>query len=182
MTAQEAGGTSNPIIVTAGMAPEATRRLDDLRRRYFPAGRTVIGAHLTLFHAIPWSAHGALCESIRGLCDETPPFLVALPRVYSLGRGAAVRVESPQLVALRERIAAPLRESLTAQDAQPFRPHITITNKLAANEAKAVFELLQAEWTPAETTIESLVVWRYMGPHWQLDLQVPLTGDGSPAH
>lgn len=173
--------TSCPIIVTAGIDATAQSRFDALREQYFPPGRTVIGAHLTLFHALPPDAYNLLHTAARQLCGATAPFSADLPGLYSLGRGVAARVESSSLAALRQQIAAPLRARLTPQDAQPFRPHITVANKLSASGAKRALAALRTEWMPQTLTVRGLLIWRYLGPSWLLEDEIRCIGAANDA-
>lgn len=62
----------------------------------------------------------------------------------NLGKGTAIALTSPGMVALHARIAERLHGLLTSQDAQPLRLHITIQNKVTPPAARA----LQAQLGP----------------------------------
>src|SRR3546814_3178318 len=69
-----------------------------------------------------------------------------LREVYSLGQGVAFRIDSPELLAIRARIADHFAGMLTAQDQGTPRLHITVQNKVAAAEARALLaELARSE-------------------------------------
>ena len=160
-----------PMIVTACFDEATQLWLDDLRQRYFPAGRTVVGAHLTLFHAIAPPQHAVLRKTVEALCARQTRFAVQLPSLRSLGRGVAIAIESATLRALRREMAAPLRAHLTPQDTQPFAPHVTLANKMLPDEARALLQNLRATWVPRQGTIERIALWDYIGPQWRLATQ-----------
>ena len=94
-----------PIIVTATMGAADQRYFDNLRRAHFPPARNYLCAHITLFHHLPPSALAELDGLIRRLTAEVSAPVAALREVYSLGKGVAFRIESPELLAIRARIA-----------------------------------------------------------------------------
>ena len=55
-----------------------------------------------------------------------------------LGGGVAFRVVSDELDAIRDDIADHFHGLLCAQDAAGWRPHVTIQNKVAPREARAL--------------------------------------------
>ena len=93
----------------------------------------------------------------------------------SLGRGVAVAVEGTELPALRKRLAAAFSAWLTAQDRQPYRPHVTVQNKVAPDAARRLFEGLSAGWVAFAGCGESLLLWRDPGGPWELADEFPFT-------
>jgi len=59
---------------------------------------------------------------------------------------------------LRAEIAGRWSAHLTRQDAQGFRPHVTIQNKTAAATAKALFEKLSTSFVPFEVLVTGLLL------------------------
>ena len=57
---------------------------------------------------------------------------------------------------------------LTPQDKAGWRPHITIQNKVAPEQARQLQAKLAASWTPFEALGEGLLLWRYLGGPWEL--------------
>ena len=158
-----------PIIVTACFDEATQLWLDDMRQRYFPAGRTVIGAHLTMFHAIAPAKRAVVHDVVQDICTHQPSFAVDLTNLRNLGRGVAIAITSAPLQSLRKAIAAPLLTSLTPQDAQGFSPHVTLANKMHPHDAKELLDLLRSDWTARQGRIEAIAVWFYLGPQWRLD-------------
>jgi hypothetical protein len=57
---------------------------------------------------------------------------------------------------------------LTPQDQAPWRPHITIQNKVEPREGKALQAELRAGFAPRPLAIRGLACWRYLGGPWEL--------------
>jgi 2'-5' RNA ligase len=90
----------------------------------------------------------------------------------------AIWVESPLLIALRDRLAAGLRDMLSAQDKQPFRPHVTIQNKVSTEEARRSLIRICRGWHPRSARVEGIDVWEYLGGPWSLHARIPFDPEG----
>jgi 2'-5' RNA ligase len=168
-----ASGVDAPLVVTLLLEPGAQERFDAERRALFPPGRTAVGAHVTLFHALPGTAEAAARTDLAELTAR-PAFTVAVTGVLPLGRGAAYRIEAPELTALHAELRQRWRDLLTPQDAQPFRPHITVQNKVDPHEARATVERLRASFTPQRIAAVGVGLWRYAGGPWEPLARYPL--------
>jgi 2'-5' RNA ligase len=167
--------TLRPLVVTLELDEVSQARFDRERSRYFPAARTVIGAHVTLFHALP----GAHEETVRSSLSRSAvrgPFPVRVVEVFSLGAGVAYRLVATELRAVHAHISADCSAWLTAQDKQPFRPHVTVQNKVAAEVARRTLTELQAAFAPFECTGLALRLWRYEGGPWTGLDRLPFSG------
>lgn len=164
-----------PLIVTLRLDPASFDRLDALRRRHFPPDRNVVPAHVTLFHALPGGEMLAVRDDLRDYCSVTPPATVQFSGVRFLGKGVAVVVESPDLVRVRNRLAAGWARWLTPQDRQPYRPHATVQNKANPADARALYEQLAAGWEPFAGRGEGLLLWAYRGGPWEPVEEFPFT-------
>jgi 2'-5' RNA ligase len=156
----------DPLIVSAVLSPDAQDDLDAQRRRWFPADRLHVGAHITLFHALP----GERLEEVRTALAELtgrprPPLHVGEP--FKMGRGVGLRLQSSALEGLRGAIARRFDGDLTDQDARRWRPHVTIQNKVEPDEARRTLASVQAEHRPSDTLVEALALWRYRGGPWE---------------
>jgi 2'-5' RNA ligase len=156
-----------PLILTLGFDAASFARLDAMRRAHFPPERNLIPAHLTLFHALPGEALEEVTANLRIACAGTapPPLRFTGPR--SLGRGVALEVAAPELAALRRVLAQHWAAWLTRQDAQGWRPHVTIQNKVDPEAARHLLTSLQADFTPWEARGEALLLWHYRGGPWE---------------
>ncbi len=168
MTVRGDGSAGPPLVITGLLEPATQRRFEEERRRLFPAGRTQVGAHLTLFHAVPGEHLESVLSVLDAECDNAP-LPVRVTGVRSLGRGAAYSLSSPDLDAVHSRLVEAWRPWLTPQDRQPFRPHITVQNKVGLETAKATVAALTAAFVPFATTCDGLRLWRYVGGPWEVE-------------
>jgi 2'-5' RNA ligase len=157
-----------PLVVTLLLDDEAQQRFEAERRELFPAGRTAVGAHVTLFHALPAHLRADAELQLHRLATTTPPFEVAVTEVYSLGRGVAYRLASEEADRLHRELQVRWRPGLTRQDAQPFRPHVTVQNKVSPEVARATLDRLRSTFTPRTVVATGLELWRYDGGPWTL--------------
>jgi hypothetical protein len=167
MRAPIASSPSAPIIIAATLGPEDLAWADGLRRAHFPADRNVLPAHLTLFHHLPPSL---LPEVKRLLSNEARTVVqpaARVARLLPLGRGVALGVDSPGLAAIRARLAEAFDGVLTPQDRAGWRPHITIQNKVAPGEARALLQLLQKDFAARPIAIAGLAAHWYRGGPWE---------------
>lgn len=158
---------TSPLIVTAALPPEIFSYANGLRTAHFPSERNHLSAHLTLFHALPPSVEPELRGLLADLAGDWPPLPASLDRVLSLGRGTALHVESPQLLALRDRIAERFAGCLTPQDNHRPRLHITIQNKVTSEEARNLQGSLSAVFIPRAFAIPAIEAHYYRGGPWQ---------------
>ena len=156
-----------PIIATATMGAADQRFFDALRAAHFPPERNHLAAHITLFHQLPPSCLDELDRLFRRIAADTPPPAAMLREVYSLGQGVAFRIESPELLAIRARIADHFAGMLTAQDRGVPRLHITVQNKVVAAEARALLAELASGFRPRPLAIKGLAAHHYRGGPWE---------------
>jgi hypothetical protein len=140
--------------------------LQQLRRTHYPPERNQVPAHLTLFHHLPPSAEAELAGRLGVYAAVAPP-RARLGGVLDLGEGTALRVESEELEDIRYDLADAFRGLLTPQDRAPWRPHVTIQNKVEPREAKRLQSLLRATFEPRPLAIKGLAMWRYLSGPWE---------------
>ena len=153
-----------PLILTLSLDPASFARLDALRREHFPPERNQLDAHLTLFHALPGETLEEIRANLAVLAGGTPPMPLRFTGLRSLGRGTAVVVESPPLLALRAMLVSAWHSRLTPQDRQGFRPHVTIQNFVAPDAARA---LVAQGLDSFEGTGTGMALWHYRGGPWE---------------
>jgi 2'-5' RNA ligase len=156
-----------PLVVTLQLESVAQARFDAERADLFPPGRTAVGAHVTLFHALPAYLRDDV-ETELGRLAATPPFTVAVTDVIPLGRGVAYRLAAEEAQRLHRRLQDRWRRHLTRQDAQRFRPHVTVQNKVEPEVAKATLDRLRRSFRPGVTEAVGLKLWRYDAGPWTL--------------
>ena len=160
-----------PLVITVALPDDVQGRLDAERARWFPAGRTAVGAHVTLFHAVP----GELEDDVRvALAEQADtPLDLRIAGVMALGRGAAYRTESAELARRHRALQQQWWPHLTRQDRQGLRAHVTVQNKVEPAEARRTVAALQASFTPYDVTAVGFDLWRYAGGPWTHLTRVP---------
>jgi hypothetical protein len=154
------------IIVTALFGPGDDGWLQELRRAHYPAERNRVPAHLTLFRQLPPSAEGELSRRLARYAAMPPPS-ARIAGVIDLGEGTALRIESEELEDIRAELGEAVFGLLTPQDRAPWRPHVTIQNKVEPREARRLQQRLRASLEPRPLAIRALATWRYLGGPWQ---------------
>ena len=119
-----------------------------------------------MFHALPPSAEGEARRVLAECARQAPP-PASLGEAYSLGRGVALRVLSPDLETIRAAIADRFQGMLTSQDGQGWRPHVTIQNKVEPAEAKRTLAEVQRDHEERPLKISGLALHRYAGGPWE---------------
>ncbi len=167
----EPASVADPFILTAVLPPDLQGFAEGLRRAHYPPGRNHLHAHVTLFHAFAPSLLEELCDFLPRVMGEFAAPQGAVKGVMDLGRGTAIALEAPKLLALRAGIADHFHGSLTAQDLHEPRPHITIQNKATKEEARALQKSLPAVLAPwiakGRFTFPALALWQYRGGPWE---------------
>lgn len=140
--------------------------LQEMRRTHFPPERNQVPAHLTLFHHLPPSVESELKRRLDDYA-ATPAPTASITTVIDLGRGTALRVESEGLEDIRYDLALAFQGLLTPQDKAPWRPHVTVQNKVEPKEAKALQAYLRAGFERRPLAIKGLALWRYLDGPWE---------------
>ena len=161
---------SDALILTLRFDPDAFARLDALRQAHFPDRGYRLPAHLTLFHALPGERLTEITERLDRVCADIAPFEMQATKVMDFNPGAAIRIESDRLKAVRKRLAKGWHDWLTPQD-QGFHSHVTVQNKVA--QADSIYDDLAAGFEPHEVTATGLLLWTYRGGPWDFERGFP---------
>ena len=137
-----------------------------MRRTHYPAERNRVPAHLTLFRQLPPGAEGELKRRLAA-CAAAPAPRAAIAGILDLGGGTALRVDSEGLEDMRHDLALALHGLLTPQDRGPWRPHVTVQNKVEPREARALQARLRAGFERRSLAIRGLALWRYLDGPWE---------------
>ena len=157
---------SGPIIVTALFGDGDNGWLQEMRRTHYPPERNRVPAHLTLFRQLPPSLEAELSSRLAAATAAHPP-RATIANVIDLGEGTAFAVESDALVAIRADLADAFHGLLTPQDLAPWRPHVTIQNKVTPREARVLQQNLRVNFEPRPLAIRALASWRYLDGPWE---------------
>lgn len=162
---------ADPFILTAVLPPDLQGFAEGLRRAHFPPERNHLHAHVTLFHAFAPALLDELKDFIPKITAEFAAPQGAVKGVMDLGKGTAIALEAPDLLALRALIAEHFRGSLTQQDLHEPRPHVTIQNKVTKDEARALQAWLAPQLAPwilkGRFAFPALALHRYKGGPWE---------------
>ncbi|MBV7267473.1 2'-5' RNA ligase family protein [Erythrobacter ani] len=169
-----------PFIVTAKLPPNIHGWADALRRKHFPPERNHLHAHVTMFHAFAPSLLDELRDFLPQIAREYAPPEARITGLMDLGKGTAIRLESPELLALRAMIAEHFHGSLTDQDLHEPRPHITIQNKVTRKEAQSLQADLASIIEPRRFHFPALELHRYLGGPWETVKTIPFRGSARP--
>ncbi len=157
----------DPLVLTLTLNTETAALFNQLRQQHFPPERNYLEAHLTLFHQLPGGEVDRLVLDLERVSPQYQPLPLMVKEVRLLGRGVAYRLESPILLQLHRQLQKQWRPYLTAQDEQKLWPHVTVQNKVSANEAKRLHEQLSKDFTPFGAVGTGLHLWEYRGGPWE---------------
>lgn len=152
-------------VLTLAFDDASQQRFEELRQRWYPPELNRVPAHLTLFHTLPEDDRTpAVLEDVAQRYSQHP---VEVTGVQSLGRGAALKLHSPESVALHRELQRAFEAVLTRQDQQGFRPHVVVQNKVEPSVARQTLATLSADFAPWTATAVGLDLWAYLGGPWQ---------------
>ncbi|WP_262714176.1 2'-5' RNA ligase family protein [Mucilaginibacter rubeus] len=134
-----------------------------MRKRHFPPGRNFLKAHLTLFHRLP--SEVVTREYFRSLQCRT--FAMKVTGLRHLGAGVAYEIDSGELQEFHRKLSQYFHKVLIPQDRQPFKPHITIQNKVTPAASKDLLTELMGNFKPFTVTATGLDLWEYLGGPWR---------------
>jgi len=155
-----------PIIVTALFGDDDQAWFDRQRQAHFPPERNFLSAHLTMFHHLPPSLEGEAKHRLSEAAREGAP-QARIAGLFSLGRGVAYRIDSPDLEVVRAHLADIWAPLLTPQDAANWRPHVTIQNKVDPADARALLSRLEPDFRPRAVKVAGYAAYWYRGGPWE---------------
>lgn len=165
-----------PLILTVRFDGASFDRFQAMRQKHFPPARNHIPAHLTLFHHLPGARIGWIIDTLRPVAARAAPVTGRVTGVRFLGKGVAYDLDCPEIERMRSDLSAIFADVLTPQDRQRIRPHVTIQNKVAPDEARALCDDLRAGFRPFAFTATGLLLWRYRGGPWDAAGAFPFKG------
>jgi 2'-5' RNA ligase len=155
------------LIVTAELPADLQAWAERLRRAHYPAERNQVAAHVTLFRALPPSCEDELREALAAVARARPPVPARLDGIVSLGRGTALGLASPAMLALRAELGERLHGLLGPQDRPEPRLHATVQNKVSEREARALQADLAGVVQPRDFRFAGLALHRYRDGPWE---------------
>jgi 2'-5' RNA ligase len=167
-------------VVTLEVDDLAQARFDRERAELFAPGRTQVGAHITLFHALPGDSEPAVAAALVAAVAGRGPFPVEVSELMSLGRGVAYRLRSAELQSLHRSLQVLWHAQLSPQDRQGYRPHVTVQNKVSPEVARRTLAQLRERFEPFSITARALRLWRYDGGPWTFRDRFPFSCPADP--
>ena len=165
-----------PVYVLTLLTDEAhQKRMTALRKKYFPPKLNKLGAHLTLFHALPESKlESTIIPTIKRVVAEWQPFSVNAAKPFRMKKGIAISVPKNQGGDLAQKVRGALLGAwegegwLSEQDAGGMRAHYTIMNKVDdEGEVADAMEEVIGSWKGDRGTVVGLGLWRYEKGYWK---------------
>ncbi|MEI9852511.1 MAG: 2'-5' RNA ligase family protein [Sphingomonas sp.] len=156
-----------PLIVTALFGGEDFAFLDALRQRHYPAAHNVVPAHCTMFSHLPPAIEPELRQRLSAATRGVAAPAARLAGVMDLNDGIAIRIDSPGLEAIRDRLAEGFAGLLGAHDRAGWVPHVTVQNNVPRNVALAAKAELGATFQPRPLRLAGLASWWYRGGPWE---------------
>lgn len=165
-----------PLVLTLMLHPAAQAHFDGLRSTYGSTDRLIVGPHITLFHRLPGTL--SVMAAIAAEAHEQTPALAQVTGVRFLGRGVALDLRADRLSLMRQHMRDVWEPRLSAQDREPWQPHVTIQSNVEPALAKDLHATLAARFVPFEVTITGLALWINRGGPWQAAGEFPFIKAG----
>lgn len=151
------------------------KRMTALRNKYFPRKLNKLGAHLTLFHALPESKlESSIVPTIKQVVSERQPFSVNAAKPFRMKKGIAISVPRNQGGEQAQEVHRALLGAwegegwLSEQDGGGMRAHYTIMNKVDDEvEVDKAMEEVAGSWKGDKGTVVGLGLWRYERGFWK---------------
>ncbi len=156
-----------PFIVTAELPPDIFSWADGLRRAHYPVERNHLEAHVTLFHSLAPSLLAEIKPLLARLAGEFAAPDARITGLMDLGRGTALAIDCPAMLDLRAQIADHFHGALTSQDSHAPRLHITVQNKVTAQEASVLKRQLAVAGVERRFRFAGLGLHLYRGGPWE---------------
>jgi hypothetical protein len=163
------------LLITAELPPDVFAWADALRRKHYPPERNRLGAHVTLFHALPPSAEGEARRLLAMLAARPAPD-ARIAGLMDLGRGTALAVDSPGMSALHAELAEHLHGLVQQVDTRPLRLHITVQNKAPRPAVRALQAELAAARCPTRFRFRGFGLSHWRDDLWRLAQVYPFRG------
>ena len=147
------------------------QRINALRKQYFPPQRNRIGAHITLFHALPSSHLQAIASDLQSTACSNMPFTIQTQEPLRLSHGVALNATHKQadeiFNTLKQKWGPAGANFLSKQDHR-FKAHYTIQNKAERDVAQSTWEKVREGFKRDEGRAIGLTLYKYLrGGYWK---------------
>ena len=161
------------------------QRINDLRKQYFPPRLNKIGAHITLFHALPGSQLESILTDISAVTHKHSPFPVSTHEPMRMSHGVALSAKNAKANEVfndfKQRWGPADADFLSKQD-QSFRAHYTIQNKAEKEVADKSWEEVRNNFKRDHGQAIGLTLYQYMkGGRWKFKSHFDFARPAVPA-
>ncbi|MES2745323.1 MAG: 2'-5' RNA ligase family protein [Bdellovibrionota bacterium] len=156
-----------PLILTFKLDELSQERLNLWRQMHFPKERNYLKAHLTIYHQLPGQEILSIRHRLADFAALRAPIPIHFDRLMSRQGFVGVGVTSDEMLAYKTDLNTLFLPNLRAQDKEPYRPHVTVTNKGSPRDGEAVLRILEEEFRPWSGTILGLELYHYRGGPWE---------------
>jgi hypothetical protein len=158
--------TTPPLILTLMLDETSQEFFNEQRKKYFPAERNYLDAHLTLFHHLP-ANENKLLQDIALVMATYKTMQLQVTDIKHTGRGLAYKIECDVLLQMHRYMQQLWSAWLIPQDQHRLWPHITIQNKVSADDATLLKAQLDRQFTPFTAAGIGLALYQYLGGPWK---------------
>ncbi len=156
-----------PLILTFKLDELSQDRLNLWRQTHFPKERNYLKAHLTIYHQLPGQEIVTIKEKLAEFAAVRDPIAIHFDRLMSRQGFVGVGVTSSEMLVYKSALNTLFMPSLRAQDKEPYRPHVTVTNKGSPREGEAVLKVVAEKFQPWDGAILGLELYHYRGGPWE---------------
>jgi len=136
-------------VLTLKMTESISEPVNAIRQQYFPKHLNRLPAHVTLFHALPYSQLDKIQADLEAVPSSVKPFSICTGQPFRTGRGVGITCDLglKEAQALQEMLRENWLEYLSTQDrAVEWVPHWTVMNKVAnVKEVRSAFNTIRRD-------------------------------------
>ena len=162
-----------PLILTFKLDAFSQDRLDNWRQQYFPPARNHLKAHLTIYHQLPGQNIKEISKTLQAFVLTHSAIALRFSHLITRAGFVGVAIESPELIEARAKLSRLFGSTLRAQDKQPYRPHVTITNLGSPKEAEKCMADLEPVFSNWNARAEGLELFHYRNGPWDFAEHFP---------
>lgn len=172
-------------VLTLTTNREFHQRINDLRKQYFPPQLNKIGAHITLFHALPGSQLPTIIADLLDLASTQSSFSIKIIEPLKMSHGVALNAKNQEAHRLWNSLMqkwGPAGADFLSKQDQSFRAHYTIQNKAEKDVAQKAWEEVKDRFKSDEGEAIGFTLYRYMkGGYWRYQRTIDFTKSVPPA-
>ena len=158
-------------VLTLRTNREFHERINDLRKQYFPAQLNKIGAHITLFHALPGSRLESIVSHLLEIVQTQQGFPIQIIKPIKMSHGVALDANNQEAHRLWDTLVrkwGPSGADFLSKQDQQFKAHYTIQNKVEKEVARHTWEEISDRFKGDEGQAIGFTLYQYKKDgHWR---------------